>query len=112
MGPPGKNGARLAIKALKDNSDTTLSRLGAKVSRATVGARSRTSGGERVLMSAKKRTRQSKYARRKGKVVITLLVLDGRSTGAVLCGSWTTRCMYHQHMWVLSHISKNIHCLY
>jgi hypothetical protein len=37
----------------------------------------------KVLLSAKKRARQSEYARRKSKVVIAPLVLDGRSASAV-----------------------------
>jgi hypothetical protein len=74
-------GAKLAPRASNDTSGRTRSSLGAKVSRSSYGggAKSRASGGG-VLLSAKKRARQSEYARRKSKVVIAPLVLDGRST--------------------------------
>lgn len=82
------SGVKLAPRALNDTSGRTRSSLGAKVSRASYGGgtKSRASGGGRVLLSAKKRARQSEYARRKSKVVIAPLVLDGRSTGPVPSG--------------------------
>jgi hypothetical protein len=78
------SGTKLASRASNDNgSGRTRSSLGAKVSRASYGGggtNSRASDGGRVSLSAKKRARQSEYARRKSKVVIAPLVLDGRST--------------------------------
>ena len=79
------SGAKLAPRASNDTSGRTRSSLGVKVSRASHGGgtKSRASGGESVLLSAKKRARQSEYARRRSKVVIAPLVLNGRSTGPV-----------------------------
>ena len=85
----GNSGAKLASGASNDDtSGRTRSSLGVNVSRASYGGgtRSRASGGGRVLLSAKKRARQSEYARRKSKVVIPPFVLDGRSTGPVPSG--------------------------
>ena len=85
----GNSGAKLASgDSNDDTSGRTRSSLGVNVSRASYGGgtRSRASGGGRVLLSAKKRARQSEYARRKSKVVIPPLVLDGRSTGPVPSG--------------------------
>jgi hypothetical protein len=77
------SGAKLAPRASNDTSGRTRSSLGVKVSRASYGGgtKSRASGGGSVLLSAKKRARQSEYARRRSKVVIAPLVLNGRSTG-------------------------------
>lgn len=85
----GNSGAKLASRASNDDtSGRARSSLGVKVSRASYGGgtRSRASGGGRVLLSAKKRARQSEYARRKSKVVIAPLVLEGRSSGSVPSG--------------------------
>ena len=84
----GNSGGKLAPRASNDTSGRTRSSLGAKVARASYGGgtKSRASGEGRVLLSAKKRARQSEYARRKSKVVIAPLVLDGRSTGPVPSG--------------------------
>jgi len=80
-GPSGNRGAGLAPRASNDANGRTRSSLGAKVSRASYGGgtRSRASGGGNVLMSAKKRARQSEHARRKSRVVAPL-VLGGKST--------------------------------
>ncbi|KAF8810327.1 hypothetical protein BYT27DRAFT_7161990 [Phlegmacium glaucopus] len=77
-GPLGNTSGGLAPRASNDTaSGRTRSSLGAKISRASYGGgtRSRASGGGNVLMSAKKRARQSEYARRKSRVVAPL-VLD------------------------------------
>jgi len=86
--PLRNSGARLAPRDSNDTSGRTRSSLGAKVSRASYGGgqRSRASGGGKVTMSAKKRARQSEYARRKSKVVITPLLLDRRSAGPIPTG--------------------------
>ena len=80
----GNSGAKLMPRASNDTSGRTRSSLGTKVSRASYGGgtKSRASGEGRVLLSAKKRARQSEYARRKSKVAIAPLVLDGRSTAS------------------------------
>ena len=75
----GNSGARLAPRASNDASGRIRSSLGAK----SGGAKSRASAEGRVLLSAKKRARQSEYSRRKSKVAIAPLVLDGQSTGPV-----------------------------
>ena len=86
-GPSGNRGAGLTPRSSKDPSGRTRSSLGAQASRASYGGgtRARASGGGGVTMSAKKRARQSEYARRKSKVV-TPLVLDRRSAGAIPSG--------------------------
>ena len=71
----GNTGARLTPRASNETSGRTRSSLGAKGS----GAKSRASDEGRVLLSAKKRARQSEYARRKSKVIAPM-VLDGQST--------------------------------
>ena len=79
-GLSGSNGARLAPRASNDTSGRTRSSLGTKVSRASHGGKTRSRvSGESVLMSAKKRARQSEYARRKTRV-FTPLALDVAST--------------------------------
>ena len=71
----GNSGARLAPRASCDVSGRTRSSLGTKGG----GAKSRASAEGKALLSAKKRARQSEYARRKSKVAaIAPLVLDGR----------------------------------
>ena len=86
-GPSSNRGAGLPPRASNDTNGRTRSSLGAKVSRASYGGgtRSRGSGGGSVVLSAKKRARQSEYARRKSKVVAPL-VLDRGSTRAVASG--------------------------
>lgn len=81
-GPSGNSVAGLAPRASNDTSGKTRSSLGAKVSRASYGggARSRGSGGGSVVMSAKKRARQSEYARRKSKAIAPLMLDGGSST--------------------------------
>ena len=76
----GNSGPKLAPRASNYTRRRTRSNLGAKVSRASYGGgkKSRASGEEKVLLSAKKRARKSECARRKSKVVISPLVLDGR----------------------------------
>ena len=78
----------LSPRASNDTSGGTRPNLDAKVSRVSHGGgtKSRASGEERVLLSAKKRARQSEYTRRKSKVGIAPLVLDGRFTGPVPSG--------------------------
>ena len=79
----GNSNAGLAPRVSNDTSRKMKSGLDAKVTRASYGGgtRSRASGGESVAMSAKKRARQSEYARRKSKIIAPL-VLDGRSTAS------------------------------
>jgi hypothetical protein len=85
---PSVNAPGLVSKGSNNPSGRTRSSLGVKASRTSYGggARSRASGGEGVTMSAKKRARQSEYARRRSKVVITPLVLDRRSADGVPSG--------------------------
>ena len=87
-GPLNDGGTGLAARGSNDTSGRARSSLGAKGSRVSHGGgtRSRASGGGRVTMSAKKRARQSEYTRRKSKVIVTPLVLDRRSAGAVPSG--------------------------
>ena len=67
-----------AKSASNDTRRRTRSSVGAKVSRPNHGGgMSKANGEERVLLSAKKRARQSEYGRRKSKVVIPPLVMDG-----------------------------------
>ena len=74
----GNSGAKIASNNTRGR---TRSSVGAKVSRPSYGGgtMSRASGEERVLLSARRRARQSEYAKRKSKVAATApLVLDGR----------------------------------
>jgi hypothetical protein len=86
-GPSGNRGTGSTPRGSKDPSGRTRSSLGAQVSRASYGGgmRARASGGGGVTTSAKKRARQSEYARRKSRVV-TPLVLNRRSAGAIPSG--------------------------
>ena len=67
----GNIGATLSPGASNDTAGRTRSCLGAKASRPSYGGRtkSRVSGEGGVLLSAKRRARQSEYARRKSKVI-------------------------------------------
>ena len=85
-GPSGNRGAGLIPRRSKDLGGTQSS-LGAQVSRASYGGgtRARASGGGGVTMSAK-RARQSEYARRRKSKIVTPLVLNRRSAGAIASG--------------------------
>ena len=76
----GNSGAKFGPRASNYTRGRTRSSVGAKVSRASHGGgtKSRASGEKRILLSAKKKVRQSECTRRKSKVFITPFVMDGR----------------------------------
>lgn len=64
----GSSGTR--VRGTPSQRGRVRSSLGAKVQRSAGGGRGKGSGGSDVMMSAKKRARQSEYARRKSRVEV------------------------------------------